>query len=109
MNHATDRGYVHGAMQSLPTLTTEATDPAFGGCDGWWNQQNKSSETHGDVPALLHILPHAGEIKGLVGPDVRKEVQADIEKSEEAEHAAKTYQLRQIQRFSQRRDSQRDD
>ena len=55
------------------------------------------------------VLPHCGEIEALVGAEVREEVEAGVEKGEEAEHAAKANEIGEFEEFSKRSDAESED
>jgi hypothetical protein len=57
----------------------------------------------------VNVLPHVRPVKEFVEADPGAEVQAAVEKREEAEHPAKTDELRQAQDFPQWSDCQSDD
>src|SRR5215467_1593142 len=105
MDHSANRGEINGAMEHLPALSTEAADPACRGSNCQWQQQQKTQKAHGDERALGDIFPDCGEIKGLIEDQISQEVDAQVGKSEEAEHAAKTNQVRQIEKLAERRDA----
>ena len=44
----------------------------------------------------------------MIGPEIGEEVQADVEKREEAEHAPEANEVREIQELAQRSDGERD-
>src|SRR6516225_5339741 len=108
MNHATDGGNIDGAMENLPAAAAEAADPAFRGSNGQGNQQNKTKEAHGDVAAFFDVLPHSGETKRLVRTDVGEKMQADVEESKQAEHAAEADEFGKIQELAQGCDGESD-
>src|SRR5579885_1832646 len=99
---------VDESMKNLPAATTEAANPAGGGSQRKRDQQDESEKADGDEGALIDVLPHVAEVEGLVGAKIREEVQADVEKREQAEHAAKPYELGKIEDFSQRSHRQRE-
>ena len=109
MNHSTRRGGIDRAVKRLPALATQASNPTLSGSDCKRDQQDKSKKSNGDESPLLDIFPHTGEDEGLIRANVSEEMQADIEESEEAEHAAKTDEVGEIQELSQRSDGQGED
>jgi len=102
VNNSTHSADVDGAVEHLPAAAAEAADPAGGGSERERDQQHEGGETHGDIAALLNIFPHASQIERLVRPDVGEEVQTNIEESEQAQHATKANQVREIEKFSKR-------
>ena len=96
-------------MEHLPALAAETANPARRGSERQRNQQHESRETHGDERALGDVLPHAGEIERLVGSEIGEEVQANVKKGEQAEHAAETDQFGKVEEFAKRRDAESED
>ena len=96
-------------MEHLPAASAEAANPPGGGSKRERNQQNESGKAYGDERALVDVLPHCGEIEALVGAEVGEEVEAGVEKGEEAEHAAKTDEVGEFEEFAERRDAESDD
>src|SRR2546425_4763519 len=109
MNDAGHGAHVNCAVQRLPTPPSQAANPSRSGGNRERNQKQEAREAHRDVLALGHVLPHSGKTEGLVRPNVRGEVQANVEEREQAKHAAKTNQLRQIQELAEGRDAERED
>ena len=58
---------------------------------------------------LVNVLPHCGQIEGLVGTEVGEEVETGVEKAEKAEHAAKANQVGELEEFAERRDAESED
>ena len=109
VDYAADGRDIDKAVEHLPVLAAETTDPTCSGSDCEGNQENKRGEADGDEGTLGDVFEHAGEIEGLVGTDVGEEVQADVGEGEEAEHAAKANEVRKIEESAQRRDSESDE
>jgi hypothetical protein len=107
MSDASHSAYIDESMKRLPALAPKPSNRCRGGGQRQRNQQDKSKETHRNIAALGNILPNCRHIEGLVKPDVGGEVQANVKKSEETEHAAKTDELRHIEYFAKRSDAQR--
>src|SRR5216684_3014813 len=106
VDHAGDGADVDGAVQHLPALAAETTNPTGSGSKRQRNQQDKSEEADGDERALGDIFPHRGKIEGLFRPEIGEEVQASVKKSEKAKHAAEADQIRLIEKFAERSDGQ---
>jgi hypothetical protein len=109
MNDAANGSYVDQTMKLLPAFSAQTPDPTCGGGNRQRNQQHERQEADGDEGALSDIFTHCGEIKGLVGSEVRKKMQADIKKGKKAEHAAETDEVGQIEKFAERCDCKRKD
>ena len=109
MNHATNRGDIDRAVKLLPALSAEATNPAGGGRDGQRNEKNKPCEADGDEAALDDVGPHVVKIELLVDHEPREEVQANVEESEETEHAAEANELGKVKEFAKGRDAKGED
>jgi len=75
-------------MQDAPATAAEAADPVGGGCNRERNKQREREETHRDEGALVDVLPDFVDVEKFIEPEIGGEVQARVEKGEEAEHAA---------------------
>ncbi len=106
MNHPGDRRKIDGAMQYLPAPPAEAANPACRRSNGQWNQEQETEKAYGDEWALGDIFPHGGKIQRLIEAKIGEEVQADVEKGEEAEHAAETDEIREVEELAKRCDAQ---
>src|SRR5258706_14202760 len=87
MDHAAEGDEVNQPVQ----LTPRPAGPpphAAGGREREREQQDEAREADRDERALGDVLPYPRKIEKLVEPDVRREVEAGVEKSEQAEHAA---------------------
>jgi len=71
VNHAAHSSHIDGTMEHLPALAAETANSAGRRSNRKRNQEHKRSETHGDVAVLCDVFPHAGEVEGLVGPEIR--------------------------------------
>src|SRR5712664_1170046 len=91
-------------MEHLPALAADATNPARGRSNRQRNQGYESRKAYGDEGALGDVFPHGGEIERLVRSEVGEEVQGDVEKGEEAKHAAKADEVGELEKFAQRSD-----
>jgi hypothetical protein len=96
-------------MKHLPALSAETANPAGSGSKRQRDQQNKSKKADGDKRPLGDVFPHGGQIEGLVGAEIREEVQADVKKSEKAEHAAETDEIGKVEELAERRDAESED
>src|SRR5271169_5588863 len=108
MNHATGGSNIDGAVESLPAVSAEPADPALCRSDSQRDQQNKTEETNRDVTTFFDVLPHPGEIKGLVRADVGKKMQAHVEESKQPKHASETDEIGKIQKLAQGSDGKSD-
>src|SRR6266446_6693850 len=90
VNDSTDGADVNGAVQYAPTAAAEAANPAGGRCNRQRNEQSEREKAHGDERALVNVFPDFVSIEKLVEPKISGEMQAGVEKGEEAEHSAKT-------------------
>jgi len=106
MNHAGNRRKINGAMQYPPAPPAETANPACRRSNGQWNQEQKTEKPYCDERALGDIFPHGTKIERLIEAKIGEEVQADVEKGEEAEHAAETDEIRQVEELAKRRDGQ---
>src|ERR1700745_3678437 len=106
MNHAGNHRKINGTMQYPPAPSAETANPACRRSNGQWNQEQETEKPHCDERSLGDIFPHGSKIERLIGAKIREEVQADVEKGEEAEHAAETDEIRQVEELAQRRDAQ---
>src|SRR5258708_2101661 len=109
VNPTKDSRKIDTAMEHLPALAADTPNPARGGSDGQRNQEHKSSETHGDERPLGDVFEHSRRVKRLVGPEIGEEVQGDVEECEEAEHAAKADEVRELEEFAERRNAKGED
>lgn len=109
MNDAESSGDVDRAMENPPAFAAEAANPAGSGCDGKRNQEHESGEADRDVAAPEDVGPHVVEIEEAIEADPRGEVEAGVEKSEKAQHAAETNEQRQSEKFAQRCDGESDE
>jgi len=109
MNDAADSADVDRAMEHLPAAPAETPNPAGSGSNGKRNEKHKSSKADGDERPLGDVFPHGGQVKGLIRPNVREEVKASVEKSEETKHAAEANHLRKLEQLAQRRNAKRED
>src|SRR5712692_10907939 len=73
------------------------------------NQRHESREAHGDEGALGDVFPHRGKIEGLVRSKIGEKVQAHVEKSEEAEHAAKADEIGKLEKLAKWSDAKSED
>ena len=96
-------------MEHLPALAADAANPACRGSNRQRNQGHESRETHSDEGALGDVFPHPGEIEGLIGTEIGEKVQADVEKSEEAEHTAEADEVGELEKLAERRDAKSED
>src|SRR5467141_2154487 len=96
-------------MEHLPALAADATNPARGRSNRQRNQGYESRKAYGDEGALGDVFPHGGEIERLVRSEVGEEVQGDVEKSEEAKHAAEADEVGDLEQFAERRDAKSED
>src|SRR5207237_863189 len=108
VNYSGNRADVNEAVQLLPALSTQPTNPSRGRGDGEWNEQNKSREADCDELALGNVNEHFMNVEELVQPDVSQEVQSAIEKRVKAQHSAELDESRNTKKLSQWRDGQRD-
>jgi len=108
VHHAAKSAHINQAMKRLPTLAAEAAYPTFRGRERKRNQKNEAEKAHGDEGPFRNILPHAGQIEGLIGSDVREEVKTNVGESKETKHAAKANQVRKLEELAQGRDQKRD-
>jgi hypothetical protein len=109
MNDAQDCGEINAAMKRLPAFAAETANPARGRRDCEGNQENESGEADGNEWTLDDVFEHSCEIEGLIGAEIGEEVQADIGKSEQAEHTAEADEFGQVEEFAKRRDAKRED
>jgi len=109
VDHAAESADVDEPVQRLPALAAQAANPTSGGGQRKGDQQYEAEEPHGDKGPLGHILPHAAEIESLVRPNVGEEVQANVEESEQAEHAAEANEVGKLQELAERRDGEGDE
>jgi len=93
-------------MQYTPAPPAETANPACRRSNGQWNQEQKTEKPYCDERALGDIFPHGTQIERLIGAKIGEEVQADVEKGEEAEHAAETDEIREVEELAKRRDGQ---
>src|ERR1700752_4419652 len=103
MNDAGNRRKINGTMQYPPAPSAETPNPACRRSNGQWNQEQKTEKPCCDERALSDIFPHGTQIERLIGAEIGEEVQADVEKGEEAEHAAETDKIRQVEALAKRR------
>src|SRR6266436_823982 len=96
-------------MEHLPALAAEATNPARRRSNRQRNQGHESRKAHGDERALVNVFPHSRNIEGLIGAKISEEVQGDVEKSEEAKHAAEADEVGDLEQFAERRDAKSED
>ena len=109
MNDAENGGGVNGAMKLLPALAAQAANPARSRSNRQRDEQHESRKADRNVAALGDVFPHRRKIEGLVGTDVGEEVQARVKKSEKAEHTTEADELREMEKFAERGDGQRED
>ena len=109
MNDAAKGRDVDEAMEELPTLAAEATNPVLSGSDSERNQQDETEKADGDEGTLVDVFPHAVKVEGLVGAEIGQEVKADVEKGEKSEHAAKTNEVGELEEFAEGSDGERDE
>ncbi len=109
VDHAAQGADVDQSMQGLPAFATEAANPTF--CRGkrQGDEEYEPEKTDGDERALGHVFPHAAQIEGLVGPNVGEKMQANVEKGEEAEHAAEADEIGKIQQPAKWRNGEGDE
>ena len=98
---------INKAMKHLPT-PAETTNPFFRGSERQGNQEDQTEEADGDKGTLIDILPHATKVEGLIGTEIGKKMEADVEKCEEAEHAAETNEVGELEEFAKGSDGERD-
>ena len=106
MNHAGNRRKINGTMQYTPAPPAETPNPACRRSSGQWNQEQKTEKPYCDERSLGDIFPHGTQIERLIGAKIGEEVQADVEKGEEAEHATETDEIRKVEDLAKRRDAQ---
>jgi predicted nuclease with RNAse H fold len=109
VNDAANCRNVDEAMKQLPTLAAEATNPVFRGSEGEWNQQEETEKADGNERALVDVFPHAAKVKGLIGTEIGKEVEADIEEGEKSEHATKANEVGELEEFAEGSDGEGDE
>src|SRR5690348_1973383 len=107
VDDAGNRRDINEAVEHLPAAAAEAANPSGGGSERERNQQDEAEKADGDERTLVNVLPHGVEIERLIGAEIGEEVQAHVEKREEAEHAAEANEFRKIERFAKRRDAER--
>ena len=95
-------------MQDAPAAPTEAANPAGRGRNRERNEQREREEAYRDERALVDVFPDFVDVEEFVEPEIGGEVQARVEKGEEAEHAAEADQLRHVKELAQGRDGERD-
>lgn len=101
MDDAAKSRDINEAMKHLPALAAEAANPVFRGSEREGNQQNETEKANGNEGAFVDVFPHAAKVKGLVGAEIGKEVEADVEKGEQAEHAAETNEVGELEEFAE--------
>src|SRR5258708_34782740 len=106
MNPAANRTKKKGAVHYPPAPPAETANPACRRSNGQWNQEQKTEKPYCDERALGDIFPHGTKIERLIGGKIGEEVQADVEKGEEANHAAETDEIRQVVELAKRGDGQ---
>src|SRR4029077_9778043 len=93
---------VNGAVQDAPAAAAETANPAGCGGDRKRNEQREREKAHGDEGALVNIFPDFVHVEEFVKHKVSCEMEAGVEKREEAEHAAETNQLGKVNELAQR-------
>src|SRR5258705_10372737 len=106
MTPAGNRRKIKAAMEYPPAPPAETANPACCRSNGQGNQEQKTEKPYCDERALGDIFPHGTQIERLIGAKIGEEVQADVEKGEEAKHAAETDEVRQVEELAKRRDGQ---
>src|SRR6516164_9357453 len=86
MHHTGNYSQVNQAMQELPTLASEAPDPARrrGHCER--RQHDKAGESNRNVGALADVGNNLSPIKEFVDHQVSEKVQAGVKEGEQTDH-----------------------
>ena len=74
MNNSSNGAEVNQAMQGLPALPAQSTNPARGGSDRQGNQQHECEKSNRDVLSLENVGKDFMSIKKLIHAQVHREV-----------------------------------
>jgi len=105
MHAAEDCRRIHEPVQALP-VTTEAPHPTCGRRHGERHQHQECGEPDGNVRALDDVSADGRQVEPLVEHQPVEEVQAQVGKGVEAEHASQAHQPRFAQLDGERRNEQ---
>src|SRR3954471_7709425 len=106
MDHSSDRAEINQTVQHLPTFSSESPDPARSGRDRQRNQQHEGKESNRDVLAHDDVREDFMNIKELIHPEIRREVQTSVKKGKQPNHSTKFDQRRDPQQLSHWGDGQ---
>src|SRR3954463_8956588 len=106
MDHSSDRAEINQTVQHLPTFSSESPDPARSGRDRQRDQQHKCGKSDRNVLALYNIREDLMNIKELIHPEIRREVQTSVKKGKQPKHSTEFDQRRHPQQLSHWGDGQ---
>src|SRR3954463_11812102 len=106
MNHRGERAEINQTVQHLPTFASESPDPARSGRDRQRNQQHEGKKSNCNVLALYDVREDLMNIKELIHPEIRREVQTSVKKGKQPKHSTKFDQRRHPQQLSHWSDGQ---
>lgn len=88
VNYSRRGAEVDESVESLPAFAAKLTNRPLGRRQSQWNHEHEGGHAGSNETALADVGEHLMHIEEFIQPNVRHEVQAPVEESKQAQHAA---------------------